>query len=566
MKTLNNILFVISLFMVCIAFYKHYLAYTGEILSIKSNRKKQKLKEIGIFPWFEFSENAEYVLLIAAIVIGIWVRIWLFGTIPFGINQDEAMAAVDAKALADYGTDRFGMVYPIHFTAWVYSQMNVMMSYLMIPFIKIGGLTPTIARLPSLLVGTVGLVFLYLFTKDIAGKTPALIVLLAAAANPWHIMQCRWALEANIFPHFFLIGVFLLNRGIKKPILMYISMFFFAMCMYCYGISFYTVPLFLLAAGIYLIIKKLVSQKDFFICMAIYLVFAWPIFAFILINYLKLDTIYLPFMTIPYFPESVRAKDLLFFSDKAQLVTNLKALLNVVFLQKKDLPWNSIENFGPLYLCSMPFVLCGLYFAAREFKKKNSGYFLLLLFFATGIWAGIITNNVNINRINIIFYPVLIFMALGLYYTFAWVKSTKWIALGTYAILFVLFASTYFTSYAQSTKNYFFYDFERALEYVENVDCDKLYITADTQYTGASAVSEILTMFCHNIDAKYFQGTDGSANPYKERYIFKSIKNITVDPNENAAYVIKQSDKAQFDENIFNITSFNDYCVAVKKG
>lgn len=30
--------------------------------------------------------------------------------IPDGMNQDGAMAAVDAKALADHGTDRYGCI------------------------------------------------------------------------------------------------------------------------------------------------------------------------------------------------------------------------------------------------------------------------------------------------------------------------------------------------------------------------------------------------------------------------------------------------------------------------
>ena len=50
-----------------------------------------------------------------------------------GLEIDGAMAAVDAKALAYYGTDRFGMKYPVHLTAWGFGQMSALLSYLMVP-------------------------------------------------------------------------------------------------------------------------------------------------------------------------------------------------------------------------------------------------------------------------------------------------------------------------------------------------------------------------------------------------------------------------------------------------
>ena len=51
----------------------------------------------------------EFILVTMILFVGIFIRAYHFGMIPVGLHQDEAMAAVDAKALADYGTDRFGM-------------------------------------------------------------------------------------------------------------------------------------------------------------------------------------------------------------------------------------------------------------------------------------------------------------------------------------------------------------------------------------------------------------------------------------------------------------------------
>ncbi|MDE7249359.1 MAG: hypothetical protein K2N82_05610, partial [Lachnospiraceae bacterium] len=43
------------------------------------------------------------------LALAILIRIIGFGSLPNGVNQDEAMGAVDAWALSLYGTDRFGV-------------------------------------------------------------------------------------------------------------------------------------------------------------------------------------------------------------------------------------------------------------------------------------------------------------------------------------------------------------------------------------------------------------------------------------------------------------------------
>ena len=152
-------------------------------------------------------KNEIYNILIGVIAAAaVFIRIYKFGSVPGGMNQDGAMAAVDAKALADYATDRFGMWLPVHLTAWGYGQMSALLSYLMVPFIKIGGLSVFTARLPQLLASLAGLVCLYLFIRDAFGKIPALIAAAFAAINPWHILQSRWALDCNLYPQFFMMG------------------------------------------------------------------------------------------------------------------------------------------------------------------------------------------------------------------------------------------------------------------------------------------------------------------------------------------------------------------------
>ena len=98
--------------------------------------------------WTKEPDNGKAAVFLVLCVL-LAVRLTAFGTIPGGLNQDGAMAAVDAKALGEYGTDRFGTFMPAHLRAWGYGQMSALLSYLMVPFVKIFGLNRTAVRLPK---------------------------------------------------------------------------------------------------------------------------------------------------------------------------------------------------------------------------------------------------------------------------------------------------------------------------------------------------------------------------------------------------------------------------------
>ena len=226
------------------------------------------------YPWKQKileSKKIELLLVALLLLAAIVIRAYHFGAPPIGVHQDEAMAAVDAKALADYGTDRYGMRYPVHFTAWVSSQMSVLLSYCMIPFIKLLGFSTVSTRLPMLVISCLGLLALYLFGRQLAGKWTGMIVLILGTISPWHYMQSRWSFDCNLFPHVFLIAVVLLIAGLKKKPLLYLSMMMFGLCSYAYGIADYSVPLFLLVVAIYLLRQQAVNWKELAACFVLYL-------------------------------------------------------------------------------------------------------------------------------------------------------------------------------------------------------------------------------------------------------------------------------------------------------
>lgn len=496
-----------------------------------------------------------------------------FGSIPGGFNQDGAMGAVDALALANYGTDRYGNWLPAHFEAWGFGQMSVLLSYLTVPFIWLWGLNSVTARLPMLLASIAGAGALYGLVRDIFGRRAGVLALLCVAIAPWHFMQSRWALDCNMFPHMFILGLYFLNRGLAKGRYLYLSMVFFALCMYSYGVAFYMVPIFLLISCILLLLWRKVSWTQALLAIVVYFGLAWPIYGTMLINFMGWETVALPFTTMAYFPGSIRSGDIIFFSEQplAQLLINVRVLWRQVFLQKPDLLWNAIDDFGTLYKCSMPLVLAGagmtVYHAIKGEKSRRIPCVLLLVYWVTSLMTGVFINYVNINRINIIFYCHIAFAAIAVYTILEeWRRLAAGLA-AVYGLLLVLFLGQYFTVWAEQMETRFFADFIDAVEYAGELEADYYYITPDSQSDGSWWVSQILTMYALKMDAEYFQGKTnvfrGAEISYTDRYHFFNASGYLIQDNVDIVYVVRADRIGDYDPGRFARKQFGNYYVVI---
>ena len=465
------------------------------------------------------------------LVLAVILRCIRFGMVPDGINQDEAMGAVDAWALSKYGTDRFGTFMPVHFAAWQTSQMSVLLSYCMIPFIKIFGFHTVTVRLPMLLVSCTAVALVYLVGKKLFDERIAMTAMLLAAVNPWQFMQSRWSLDCNLFPHVFLLAFYLLLLGLEKRRYLYVSMIFFGLTFYCYGIAAYSVTAFLFVFFVWCLWKRQFRFREGVLCALIFTLVALPEVVVLGINAIHFGrTIETPFFTMPYFPYSVRSADILLLNFSfEQLGKNIWALFSHVFLQLPDIFFNSIPAFGPLYHVSIPFVLTGIIvFTVRLFREKEiekqTRMLALWGFLITGIWVGLITYEVNINRVNIIFYPLILLCAYGIRLAVdRWRKLLPVIAVA-YGISSVLFFAAYFTSYAAESGKYYNKDFLNAVAEADSMEAyDSLYITGNLGWQFNQSAAEILTQYVCKIDALYYQGKSNDSGgrelpAYADRY------------------------------------------------
>ena len=568
----NCLLFIIAMVLSFVA--------TVKILT----KKDEKNKKLQPQPETIKIDNKKYnIILISIVLLGIFVRIWDFGGVPAGVNQDGAMAAVDGKALADYGTDRYGTWLPAHLYAWGFGQMSSLLSYLIAIFVKFFGLNVITMRLPQLIVSILGGLFFYIFMKDNFGKNMGLLAVLFVAINPWHFVQSRWAVDCNLLPHLFMGGMCFFSKGLikQKRRYTYLSMVFFAFCMYCYGVTIYSIPPLLACLSIYYCAKKRIKIRDIVISALFFLMISWPFILTMVFNYFKIPTMKLPFVTIQYFPNSIRSQDLLFFSDNflKQFWDNICSSFKTVVLQDEGAPWNAIPGFGTMYHFTMPFAFVGI---IGLIKMKTNGNKALVVFSVmAGIFVGIVTKTVNINRVNIIFYGIMMFAVIGIYCVICEIKKAWLVSFVIYLMSFILMIGIYFTSYASLISYYFHYGFGEALVEAEDTGADiiyisknmKLYMISDEGPTDNKNTNEILTLFYDETDSKYFQGKTNINKgkeylPYEQRFIYEDISEKSVQElseKNNIAFIVKEEELPCFDDNEYDINEYGDYYMIYKK-
>lgn len=535
------------------------------------------------------TNRKQLILFWSILIFAFIIRFINLDSIPAGVNQDEAMGAVDAWALSKYGTDRYGIQWPVHFKAWGYSQMSVLLAYCMIPFIKLFGFSTFVIRIPMVLVSTAGIALVYLIARKYFTASLSLAVMAFAAINPWHFMQSRWSLDCNLFPHVFLLAFYLLLCGFEKRRYLYLSMVFFGLTFYCYGIAVYTVPVFLFVFAAWCLWKNEFKFREILLSVCIFLAVTLPEILTMFINMFGLSTIETPWFTIPSFPETVRGNDILFLNFSFyQLGRNALSMVKQVFLQRPDYLFNTLPDFGPLYHISTPFIFVGIWqfgkrffvpqetvpsahpvkdiFCTRNADRRQTFDLALLGFLIMGIWSGLITYEVNVNRINIIFYPLMFLNVYGIACFVKWLA--KWADkclqhfkkktavtrrvltagfITGYCILSANFFAEYFGTFPTEIRTMFNVDFLSIIKEADGLeDYDTLYVTSNMGWQTNYRMSEILTQYSCRIDALYYQELTNETGgrtllPYSERYHFVDLWNENSFDTE-ALYVVHEDD------------------------
>ncbi|WP_249896631.1 glycosyltransferase family 39 protein [Paenibacillus sp. PK3_47] len=433
------------------------------------------------------------------------------GSIPPGLNQDEASIGYDAYAILHYGIDRNGIHLPVHLIAWGSGQ-NALYAYLSMPFILLFGLTPLSVRALSAVMGLLGMLFFYLIMRRLfPSKAAGIAAMFFIAINPWHIMMSRWALESNLFPTLVLIAVYFLLKSFQEPKWVYGFTVLLALSLYAYGTAYFFVPVFALGVVILLLYSKKLKWKTLLWNSGLLVLLALPIFWFVLINHYDLKGVNTPLFSIPKLTmPRVEQISSVFGGQMLQTASgNLSAFGKILLHGDDGLPWNSIAPYGYAYPVALPFAAAGLVFMIHSLWTRRAGgrpYAVVLLWLAAAVLMACIT-NVNINRINIVFYPLIMLVAAGCIWLYGKLKAAGILSAAAFAVLFGFFITDYFRDFPEKIGPAFYDSIGEAIQYASEQSTGDVYVTNDVN------MPYIYVLFYERISPHDFLDSVVYANP-----------------------------------------------------
>ncbi|MEG1633381.1 MAG: glycosyltransferase family 39 protein [Oscillospiraceae bacterium] len=415
----------------------------------------------------------ELLLLLLTLALGFAVRLLFLASLPLGLNQDEASAGYDAWAILSSGADRCGAALPVLLTAWGSGQ-NALYSYLSMPFIALFGLSVFSLRLVAALSGCAALVLFWLLARRTRGPAFALAALLLLAVNPWHIMASRWALESNLLPTFLLGGIYFTARAREREWSLLPAAVFFGLSLYAYGTAYFFLPPFLVFAV--LLLRKRLRPASFLVSLGAFLLIALPISLCQLRNALGLPaTAFLGF-TLPALTQTRQAAtSVLGGGGLSAALGNFGDLLGILIKQSDGLPYNSAVTGGMFYFFGLPLAVVGLIKSARSLRDAPEEAFVLAALGCSLLCAFFIDGNIN--RLNMVWLPLLYFMALGLYVILCKLKKFSAIPLAAVFACFVLFAFGYWRDFKAEGSAYYYPGLGEALQYVEQQSAESVFVS-----------------------------------------------------------------------------------------
>ena len=388
----------------------------------------------------------EKICLICIMLFAVGTRLVGLKYLPEGTLPDEAYGAYNAWGLLTEGIDSRGYAYPVYFVAWG-SGMNVLYSYLAMPFLWLFGAETAVYRLPQALVGIASVYALYVLGRELFDQKFALFLAFVLALNPWHIMISRYGLESNLAPGMFLIGLCFLVLGCKKrSSYLILAAVFLGATLYCYAITWLLIPLFLLL--FLLLYRKWISGKLYAV-LAVGLLFllALPLLVFLAVNFGLIGEIRTAYFSIPRLT-GMRNGELSGF----HIWEGFSDLTRILLSQYDGVSSTASRLVGAYYLFTTPFFVLGVVWhgisLVKDYKRgKNDLQYVFLIWFLSAVAVSVLNENITMIHINMIHIPVIFYGAYGIWKTADKLRSVRLLpaCIAFFGLSFLLFIQDYVT-------------------------------------------------------------------------------------------------------------------------
>lgn len=156
------------------------------------------------------------LILVCIAVVGFAIRIIGIDRVPTGISSDTLLYFANGRAIAETGKDIYGQLHPLYFLHKDIVAMPLTI-YVIAFFYKLFGSAHIIGYLPNILMSTISIVVVGLFTSRITKNAWAgIFAAIALTFSPWHYHLSRSGFEGVFGFTLVFIGMYVSLLGLEN--------------------------------------------------------------------------------------------------------------------------------------------------------------------------------------------------------------------------------------------------------------------------------------------------------------------------------------------------------------
>ena len=437
---------------------------------------------------FSKMNNKSTLLLIIITLFAFFFRIYQINKTPT-LLWDEAALGYNAYSILQTGKDEYGNTLPLIFKSFGDYKPGVYV-YLATPFIALFGLNTISVRLPSIILGSLIPLLLFLLTKTISPKSQKLALLSAflISFNPFNIHFSRGSWETNVLTFELILGSYLLIKYFKQNKIshLFLSSLVFGISLYTYQaakmISLLLILIIIITFKTSININK-IKQYILFFILPLFL-FSLPILQGL---FFSSDSNRLKVVSLFSYPRSEQETTQIL--SESNLIDYQIFHSHPIFFSRNFLSryfnfftpeflafkgdWQNLRHSAPyigvILYPSLIFFIIGLF--SKTLHKKQKLFFALWLL-AAPIPAALTRDSITAVRAMSFSIPLIYFVSLGILNTYQLITK-KYIKLSFVSILslayllsFIYYSDLYLNHLLKKDPGQYLYGYQQVMEYV----------------------------------------------------------------------------------------------------
>lgn len=376
--------------------------------------------------------------------------LYRLATFP-NIFLDEGNGMYDSWCLANYGMDSHLIKNPVYLEGHAGQGQSVLYAYIAGNFMKILGYKLFIFRLPLVLISISTLLILIYVALRRGSARIAFWIALVVASSPYILDVSRFGMDCNIAPFMVASGSAITYLGITQEkrlvrlIQLILGFLIIGLTAYSYNVGWIFLPVYLLTLAIFLLTTRKVKITEVILPVALLIIELIPIMIFaVRSNIPSLNkTVKILFWTSPRL--QVGRADASFIDFKNHILANIYHNITeglTMFINGTDgLSWNSVGNFGPYYMFTLPFFIWGLFIILK--RRSIMDYFIIAQF--VGMMPIMLIVTPNYNHWIFLHFSVIMVIGIGIIDLVSNYNKFKYVLIIVYAISMVSYTKQYFT-------------------------------------------------------------------------------------------------------------------------